>query len=313
MRPATLLALLIGSVTAGASHAAITSVDLGNYELTATIPLALTTSPQAYEASAVTWNADNGYLYVIEDEGNRVYEINRQTGAVVSSMTLQGFAGSANSRGDTEGITWLGGSDFAFVEERIQSLYRFTYVPGGTLVRDAAQVVDLGPDVGNIGLEGLSYDPLTGKILVVKEKAPDWRVGVADVNFATHTGIVSTLFDPSGLGLLDVADIQTLSGVASLQAGADGANLLVLSQESGKLLEVDRTGAVLGMFDLAAAGISGSTEGVTIDADGRIYLVSEDPYLYVLAPKPVPVPAAVWLLCSGLGALGAAARRRKVA
>ncbi len=58
----------------------------------------------------------------------------------------------------------------------------------------------------------------------------------------------------------------------------------------------------------------GNAEGVTIDADGNIYIVGEDPTLYVLAPNaPVPVPAAAWLFLSGLGALGALKKRTRAA
>ncbi len=47
---------------------------------------------------------------------------------------------------------------------------------------------------------------------------------------------------------------------------------------------------------------------MTIDADGNIYIVGETPTLYVLAPNasPVPLPAAAWLLLSGLGSGGVA-------
>ncbi|HKE97130.1 MAG TPA: VPLPA-CTERM sorting domain-containing protein, partial [Povalibacter sp.] len=65
---------------------------------------------------------------------------------------------------------------------------------------------------------------------------------------------------------------------------------------------------VLSMFDFA--GISANAEGVTIDGNGTIYVVDEGPSLYVLTPAPVPLPAAAWLLMSGLAGLGAIGRRR---
>jgi uncharacterized protein YjiK len=302
--------LMLACVSLGA-QAAITDVDLANYQLTGNYGLALTTTPKAWEASAVTFNADNGHLYVIEDEARRVYEISK-TGSVLSSMTLVGFDGDAENKGDTEGLTYVGGGQFVMAEERIQSLYRFTYVPGGTLIRDPSQEVALGPHVGNVGIEGVSYDPSTGQFVTVKEKSPE-QVNLWDINFSTHGAVGGPLFDPSGLGLLDIADVQALSTVTSLTGTADGQNLLLLSQESRRLLEVSRSGAVLSMYDLAS--LSGSIEGVTIDTEGNIYLVSEevtggDPHLFVLSPTPVPLPAGIWLLGSGVAAMGAIRRRR---
>ncbi len=304
--------LLVAVVfTPFAAQAAVTSVDLSTYQLAGQYTLNLVTAPKAWEASSVTWNPDNGHLYVIEDEGRRVYETTT-TGQVLSSMTLSGFD-------DTEGLTYAGGGQFVLAEERIQSLYRFSYAAGTTLVRNPAQSVNLGSYVGNIGIEGVSFDPLTGGFITVKEKSPS-EVNLASIDFGTSTGSLSSLFNPAALGVLDLADVQALSAIGSLVGTADGQNLLLLSQESGRLLEVDRSGTVLSMFDLT--GLSSSIEGVTIDAEGNIYLVSEDldstsgindPQLFVLKPQPVPVPAAMWLLASGLGALGAMVRRRRAA
>ncbi len=45
---------------------------------------------------------------------------------------------------------------------------------------------------------------------------------------------------------------------------------------------------------------------------GNIYIVGEDPTLYVLAPNaPVPLPAAGWMLLSGLGVVASRFRRKK--
>ena len=82
--------------------------------------------------------------------------------------------------------------------------------------------------------------------------------------------------------------------------------MLILSQESQKLIKTDRAGNVLAMFSLA--GIV-NAEGVTMDRDGNIYIVDDNdatsqPRLLVLSA--VPLPGAAWLLGSGLiGDVGA--------
>lgn len=278
------------------AQAQITSLDLGNYQLSGTYALP---SVEASEASAVTWNWNTNSLFVLGDEGEAVVEVSR-TGSLLSSMSLSGF-------GDTEGLTYIGGNQFVLVEERLQDAYLFTYTAGGSLARSSLQSASLGPTIGNIGLEGLSFDPVTGRYIVVKEKDPQ-AVYDASLNFGAGAATVSSLFTPA-LGVSDLSDVQVLSTVPSLLGTSDENNLLIYSQESARLLEVTRDGSILSSFDFSA--LSGSAEGVTIAADGTIFVVDEGPNLYVLAPSPVPLPAAAWLLISGLGAVGFGARRRK--
>ena len=57
-------------------------------------------------------------------------------------------------------------------EERDRQVVQFTYAPGTTLHRADAQTVKLGTFVGNIGLEGVTYDPQTGGYILVKETGP---------------------------------------------------------------------------------------------------------------------------------------------
>lgn len=278
------------------AQAQITSLDLGNYQLSGTYALP---SVEASEASAVTWNWNTNSLFVLGDEGEAVVEVSR-TGSLLSSMSLSGF-------GDTEGLTYIGGNQFVLVEERLQDAYLFTYTAGGALARSSLQSASLGPTIGNIGLEGISFDPVTSRFVVVKEKDPQ-AVYDASLNFGTGAATVSSLFTPA-LGVSDLSDVQVLSTVSSLLGTTDADNLLIYSQESARLLEVTRDGSILSSFDFSA--LSGSAEGVTIADDGTIFVVDEGPNLYVLTPSPVPLPAAAWLLISGLGAVGLGARRRK--
>ncbi len=291
-------ALALGLLASGAANAAITSVDLSNYSLIGSF--ALPSGPAA-EASAVTYNSDTGTLFVLGDEGEALVEVTK-TGAFVSSMAMTNF-------GDTEGLTYVGGGQFVLAEERLQTLYKFSYSAGGLLNRNTLQSAVLGPTIGNIGIEGVSFDPRDGTFVTVKETAPQ-EVKRHTINFGTGAVTSTSIFAPAGLGVADLSDVQVLATVPSLIGTPDEGNFLIYSQESARLLEVSATGSVLSTFNFAA--LSGSAEGVTIDTDGIIYIVDEGPNLYVLAPA-VPLPAAVWLLGSGLLGVAGVLRRRGTA
>lgn len=252
------------------------SVDLSRYSIVRTVALPATA---AAEASSITYNWDRDSLFVVGDGGAAIVEVSK-AGSHLSTMTLTGF-------GDTEGLAYLGNGQFVIVEERIQTIYRLTYVPGGTVARGTLPSVVLGPAIGNDGLEGASFDPRTGTFVIVKEKTPP-AIYHTTANFTTGVGTNTTLFNPAQLGVLDLADVQCLATLATADP-AERDCLLIISQQSASLLKCSRQGAVYSRFSLA--GISDTAEGVTIDRDGVIYLCDETPRMFVLKPDLSPAGA----------------------
>jgi uncharacterized protein YjiK len=251
----------------------------------------------AAEASAVTYNWDTGTLFVLGDEGDALVEVSG-SGAQLSSMSLTGFD-------DTEGLTYIGGGRFVLTEERLRDAYLLPYVASSSADRAALSSADLGTTVGNIGIEGISYDRPTGNYFTVKEVSPQ-EVNRNAIDFGAGSATVTTLFAPS-LGVLDLSDVQVLSGVPALVGTPDQSNLLIYSQESRLLMEVSASGSLLSQFSFSA--LSSSAEGVTIDpTSGTIYVVDETPNLFVL--RPVPEPGSLGLLALGLGALALVRGRR---
>ena len=246
-----------------------THIDLSGYQLAAMVNLPAFVD----EASAIAYNPDTGNLYIIGDEGLGIGEFTR-AGAFVGSMTFTGFE-------DTEGIAYAGNGQFVIAEERLQDLFLLTYVRFGTVARSALQSVSLGATIGNEGIEGVCRDPVTGTYLAVKERTPA-RVLSFAANFAAGTATPVDLFLPASLGVTDLADIAALAAVPSLVGTADQDNLLIISQESARVVKCTRAGVVLGTLSLA--GLSTTAEGITIDEQGVIYIVDETPRLFIFEP-----------------------------
>ena len=96
----------------------------------------------------------------------------------------------------------------------------------------------------------------------------------------------------------DFSDIYALSNLTSLIGQPDYGKLLLISQESGQIVKIDRSGNVLGRMTIVAdpgspLSVADMTmEGITMDADGNLYVVNENgggdsnhPQLWVYAPS----------------------------
>lgn len=268
------------------------SLDLSNYTLTGryTLPVNLTAGANqiAAEVSAVTYNEATDSLFIIGDEGTYITQISK-TGAVIDTMNLP-----AGLFADPEGITAIGGGQFVVANERLRTANLLTYRAGTTLDAATVRTIKLGTTVGNIGLEGVTFDPLTKGYVFVKELSPlgifqttlDFTAGTASNGSAT-TENPANLFDPALAGVADFGDIHALSNTLPASA-ADYSHLMVLSNDTGRILKMDRAGRILGSLDIPQ---SAQHEGITFDKQLNMYVTNEAgggsqalPQLWVYAP-----------------------------
>jgi len=289
----------------------ITDVDLSTYVRVGRYDLpepTRTPAPEgsllAQESSAVTYNWDTNTLFVVGDGGTSVVQVSL-TGELINSMSLAtGSSPQGTTFYDTEGLTYIGNGQFVMTEERDRQVVQFTYAAGTTLTRDDVSTVKLGTTIGNVGLEGITYDPQTGGYILVKEKDPE-SIFQTDIDFTDHTATNGSptadgsinLFDPANVGTSDFSDVFALSNLPSLDGQDDSGHLLIISQEAGKVVEVDRNGNVLSTLNIVGdpdnpLSVPDQTmEGVTMDRDGNLYIVTENgggdashPQLWVYAP-----------------------------
>ncbi|MCC6528881.1 MAG: SdiA-regulated domain-containing protein [Pseudomonadales bacterium] len=319
MKTRNLLAALVAAACTTSAHAQITSINLGGYTLNGSYALD-TLNDMGLEASAVTYARDRGSLFFVGDEGLGVVEISR-SGQTLGTMAFD-WTGTGSSHNDAEGLTYLGNGELVVVDERPQIAYRFTYAKDGSVALNntpSVAITGSTASVGNVGTEGISVDPRNGQFYTVKQETPA-QLRVSTLNFLVGGGSATTsnLFSGSAdlFGLNNLSDVQTLSPIDALIGHSAASNLLILSLDSRKIVEIDSTGTVLSFFDLTGLTTQ-AIEGVTVDELGRIYLVAEDSgtpnsRLFVLTPPaPVPVPAAVWMFGSALVGVAGFVRRRR--
>lgn len=318
------------AVFAGTSAQAATSINLANYTVSGTYELDTLGGTgggvSGLEASAVTYNRDSGTLFFVGDEGTGVVEISR-TGQTLGSMSFD-WTGTDSVKHDTEGLTYLGAGQFVVTEERLQNAYRFDYTAGTTFNLGSAAFVSVGPTIGNIGIEGISYDSRNGNFVTVKQDDPAQLSIFNALSFSTsaaadavpdvqYSGAAS---NSSLFGLNSLSDVQVLATVDAFAGTAAADNLLVLSLESRTLIEIDRLGNIKSSFDLSGVLPHNGIEGVTVDENGTIYLVAEQiqdgtgglnpQSRLIVLTAPVPEPETYAMLLAGLGLVGFMVRRR---
>jgi hypothetical protein len=121
-----------------------------------------------------------------------------------------------------------------------------------------------------------------------------FSVGV-DANIATGSAFVQTVTEFT-LSILGGADLFTLDHASSIDADVANGNGF--------------TDYIIGVFSLA--GLSDATQVVfTLSMTGLTD--GAEQFYFLDEPEVVPVPAALWLMGSGLAGLGFAGRRKKKA
>jgi uncharacterized protein YjiK len=310
------------AVAISSASAAVNTVNLAQYKRIARHPLPLppgTTAPAnsllAEEASGVTYDPVTETLFVVGDGGTSVVQVSK-TGTLINSMTLAPEASrpSGETFYDTEGIAYVGNEEFVITEERESKLDRFKYVAEGELHRSGAKTVTIGTENDNIGIEGVTNDPLhPNTMIAIKESGPE-RIYSTEINWEAETATnfeaeEGELFPASDVGTLDFSDVYALANVPGISA-AEESNLLVISQESGEVVNISRSGHVNSrLAELAEPSDTISVpamtnEGVTMDQDGMLYIVDEDgggsqahPQLWVYEPttEADTAPSAVTL------------------
>jgi uncharacterized protein YjiK len=278
---AVLLSLAIGSYVAldsarlfGKSDGApsLPSMRLGEYRL-ALPPIAV--AGIKHNLSGLTFNPDTKTLFGVLNAPAVIVEFTRE-GEFLRYIELNGFD-------DTEAISYLGEGLFAIAEERRRMISLVQVDESTDLVRyaDVAHFL-IDPEVSkNKGLEGLTYDPQSQMLFVVKERSPRRIYLVPLPSLVAGAPRVFRAWDPGAIGLRDLSGVQFQPGTGTL---------LIVSDESKEVVETTLSGEVISKLRLRSGhgGLPSEieqAEGIAVDDQGTLFIVSEPNMLYVYAKR----------------------------
>ena len=232
------------------------------------------------DVSALTFDPLRKSLFTVTNKKAELIELSLD-GRVLRRIALVGF-------GDAEAVEFIGENTYVITDERQQRLIKVK-VDDNTRVQDArdAEQLTLGINPsGNKGFEGLAYDSVGKRLFVAKERDP---MLIYEVHGFPHfkpekTYSVHVINNPKRDAGLFVRDLS------SLQYDERSGHLLALSDESFLVLELDIDGRPLSSLSLLKGrhGLSKrvpQAEGIAMDDDGTLYMVSE-PNLFYVFKKP---------------------------
>lgn len=230
--------------------------------------------------SALTYDPARKSLFTVTNKNAELIELSLD-GKILRRIPLVGF-------GDAEAVEFISDNIYVISDESQQRLIK-VHVNDDTQFLDAADAeqMTLGVHIGgNNGFEGLAYDSVGKRLFVAKERDP---MLIYEVHGFPHfkpekTYSVHVINNPKRDAGLFVRDLS------SLQYDERSGHLLALSDESFLVLELGLDGRPLSSLSLLNGrhGLEKrvpQAEGIAMDDEGSLYVVSE-PNLFYVFKKP---------------------------
>lgn len=233
------------------------------------------------DVSALTYDPVRKTLFTVTNQHSRLIELSLD-GKVLRQIELVGF-------GDPEAVEYIAPGLFVIADERPQRLVEVRIDDATTRV-DAAdgQQLSLGLEMEakNKGFEGLAYDLAGKRLFVAKERDP---LRIYEVHGFPHV-------EPDTPSVIRITDDRErdaglfVRDLSSLQYDARTGHLLVLSDDSRLLVELDAKGEPISSLSLIGGqqGLKESVpqaEGIALDETGVIYMISEPNLFYTFEKK----------------------------
>jgi len=239
--------------------------------------------------SGITYNPDTNTYFLVQNNSGQLFEYDRSFKKPLRVIKMKNLKDD-----DTEGIVYLGKGRYALSSEDNYILV-FSIAPGQTVIdmntarADVQLFVLPSPGKDNKGLEGVCFAPNSptpsslsksrGTFYAVQEQKPKvlysfaWPNTEADYTSARQLGVK----EPFNT---DKLMKHVLSDLADCTVASDSNNLLILSHESSRVMELSRAGQVLKTLDIPA--VAAQYEGLTMGPDRELVLVSEPSTLVIM-------------------------------
>ncbi|XOB62725.1 SdiA-regulated domain-containing protein [Campylobacterota bacterium DY0563] len=245
------------------------SLELSNYKVSIE---AKEIKPIKDNLSGITYCKETNTLFAITNSPRNIYELTLD-GEILRKIELIGFS-------DTEGISYLYDNLFAIVDEKNQQVYTFP-INKDTKKIDIFYLRDVFTlkinTYENFGYEGVSYNKKDDILFIVNEKFPSELIKVKNLitkkNMHISFGDGKTVFN------------NFMGDFSGIYFDSKSEDLLFLSDESKMIAQIDQNGTQLSFIQLEK-GFLGlkkdipQAEGITMDKDDTLYIVSEPNLFY---------------------------------
>lgn len=233
-----------------------------------------------YNASGVTYNSDTQTYFVIQNNTGFIFEYDISFSKLLRKIQIFNLPDD-----DTEDIVYLGNQEFAIANESNQIVI-FKLVPGQTRLDlnaslSSVQVLQLPKATKkNNGLEGVCYG--NNFFYAVQEMKPK------KVYRFSRPKSQNDYANPISLGVrepfnTDAVMKHRLSDLSGCYVDPQSMNLLVVSHESSRIMEISSVGRIIQMLDLPR--YPEQYEGITMGPDGEMVLLSEPNIISIFKPK----------------------------
>ena len=230
--------------------------------------------------SGLTFDEHRNHLWAVVNNPEELVALDIN-GEFIARYPLRGFV-------DVEAVTYLGDGLLALAEERSQTIVIMP-VPAqpGELQRDDYASFTLASETqDNSGFEGMGYDRTGDRLFVVKEHSPRKLYEIQGLKTSLNGQLDLTVIDREAW----IEDKNMATDLSSVHFDERTGHLVLLSDEAKMMLELDAQGELVSFRSLWSgfAGLKKSVpqaEGMTFDAHGNLYLVSEPNLFYAFERK----------------------------
>jgi uncharacterized protein YjiK len=253
---------------------------LSDYQVTID---ALPLEPLA-NASGLTFNDKRNTLFTVLNKESKIIEFDIE-GNIIREVAVIGAE-------DLEGITHVEGNRYVIADERDNRLVQIELEDDASVIDITnAPKINLGINAaGNKNFEGVSWDDVNNRLLVVKERDPKYIMSVTGFFNADLSKPLNIQIQK--IEAFDSAIKWAMRDLSSVTFHSDTGHLLLLSDESRLIKEYGEDGKALSALALWK-GFHGlqahvpQAEGIAVGPDKSIYIMSEPNLLYVFKPKQI--------------------------